>query len=388
MKNQGFRAKLVDSIRKVERWVEDHDYKAYEPFDGLSSYARPLTLGNLFLERLLQQLVRQSPVNLRPLLGIVPKESTKGRGYMAWGYLQLYRLGGEADYWRRAVSCLDWLEANTAPGYAHPSWGNHFDFSSRNGRLPESEPIIVWTSLIGQAFLDAFELSGQPRFLATAEGICRWILALPREMTPRGNCLSYVAMAQESVHNANMLGAAMLARTAKFRQDSVLLEVAREAMEYSCSRQRPDGAWYYAEAANTRWIDNFHTGYNLDSLKSYIESTGDRSFDENLVRGFSFYKGHFFEASGRPKYYHNRAYPIDSQCASQSIETLANFSDIDDEALDLAVRVANWTIDNMQDKKGFFYYRQYPLVKAKTPMLHWAQATTYRALTLLLNKLR
>ena len=42
----------------------------------------------------------------------------------------------------------------------------------------------------------------------------------------------------------------------------------------------------------------------------------------------------------------------------------------------------------MQDEKGFFYYRQYPLgLKAKTPMLHWAQATTYRALALLLNRL-
>jgi len=27
------------------------------------------------------------------------------------------------------------------------------------------------------------------------------------------------------------------------------------------------------------------------------------------------------------------------------------------------------------------------LIKAKTPMLHWAQATTYKALTLLLSKI-
>jgi hypothetical protein len=42
----------------------------------------------------------------------------------------------------------------------------------------------------------------------------------------------------------------------------------------------------------------------------------------------------------------------------------------------------------MQDKEGYFYYRQYPLLKAKTPMLHWAQATTYKALSLLLLKLK
>ena len=79
---------------------------------------------------------------------------------------------------------------------------------------------------------------------------------------------------------------------------------------------------------------------------------------------------------------------MDSQCASQAIETLANFSEYDESALDLALKVAKWTIDNMQDKTGYFYYRQYPLIKAKTPMLHWAQATTYKALTLLLSKVK
>jgi len=47
--------------------------------------------------------------------------------------------------------------------------------------------------------------------------------------------------------------------------------------------------------------------------------------------------------------------------------------------------VAKWTIDNMQDPSGYFYYRQYPLgIKAKTPMLHWAQAVMYKATTQLL----
>jgi hypothetical protein len=185
-----------------------------------------------------------------------------------------------------------------------------------------------------------------------------------------------------------MLGAAMLSRGSKYLKEPDYLEVAREAMIYSCSRQLSDGAWYYAESENSHWIDNFHTGYNLDSLKCYIESSGDTAFEENLKKGFEYFKNHFFELSGRPKYYHNRPYPIDSQCASQAIETLANFSDYDPSSLELAIKVANWTIDNMQDKKGFFYYRQYPLrLKAKTPMLHWAQATTYRALALLLSKL-
>ena len=78
--------------------MEAHDYKGYEPFDGLSTYLRPLTFGNRFLQQIVQQVVRQSPVNIRPLLGIKPLESTKGRGYMAWGYLALLELTGNELY--------------------------------------------------------------------------------------------------------------------------------------------------------------------------------------------------------------------------------------------------------------------------------------------------
>lgn len=158
-------------------------------------------------------------------------------------------------------------------------------------------------------------------------------------------------------------------------------------MRYSCARQLADGAWYYGERKDYHWIDNFHTGYNLDSLKCYIENSGDDRYRENLRRGFAFYRDSFFEPSGRPKYYHDKVYPIDSQCAAQAIETLSRFAEIEDGSLGLAVKVADWTIDNMQDKKGYFYFRKYPMIKAKTPMLHWAQATTFRAFSLLLDKI-
>ncbi len=62
-------------------------------------------------------------------------------------------------------------------------------------------------------------------------------------------------------------------------------ELAREAMRYSCSRQNPDGGWYYGEAPKYHWIDNFHTGYNLDSLRRYADATGDRSFDQCIQAG-------------------------------------------------------------------------------------------------------
>jgi hypothetical protein len=379
---------LERSLMLVQRWVENNDYRGYEPFDGMSSWARPLAFGNLLAERILQQAIRQSPFNLRPLLGVRPQDSTKGRGYMAWGYLIRYKQTQDKEYLEKATQCLRWLDTHKVSRFEHHSWSNHFDFVSRGGSYTSDDPIIVWTALIGHAYVEGFELTGDDWFLRLAESACKWILDLPREKTARGDCISYLADRESSIHNANMLGAGLLARTFKHNGNQEYLRVARSAMEYSCSRQLPDGAWRYAEGTNHHWIDNFHTGYNLDSLDFYLDASGDAEFRPNFDRGLAFYKANFFEESGRPKYYHTRTYPVDIQCAAQSIDTFATFSDRDPECLELAEKVAAWTIRNMQDPKGYFYYRQYPLVKAKIPMLHWGQATMYKALANLLLRFK
>jgi hypothetical protein len=378
---------IYGSLKAVEKWVEDHKYEAYEPFDMLSSPLARLTRFSNFADRLLQQLGRQSPINFRPLLGVRPLPSTKGRGYMAAGYLGMFQLTGEAEYRRKAVACLDWLIANKSPKFQEFSWANHFDYASRGGRYGEHESIIVWTSLVGQAFLDAYEILGESRYLDVADSACRWILALPKERTSTGTCISYHMLEQHRVHNASMLGAGLLARTWHFTKKREYLDLASAAMEYSCTRMEADGAWWYGPEEKYHWIDNFHTGYNLDSLKCYIESTGDLTYEPELERGFAYFHDTFFEPSGRPKYYHNRAYPIDIQCNSQAIETLAKFSTAVPDALKTALNVARWTIDHMQDSSGYFYYRRYPLMVARIPMLHWGQATMFQALVLLLRKL-
>lgn len=380
-------AKVRSSLDAVERWVEAHGYMAYEPFDGLSSPLRRFTRGSLLADRLLMQAVRQSPINLRPLVGIKPLPSTKGRGYMTSGYLTRYRQTGDRSYLDRAIANLDWLIAHKSPKFQEYSWANHFDFAGRGGGYSKDESIIVWTSLIGYAFIEAFEATQDQRFLDVAESACRWILQLPRERTASGACLSYYAPAQSSIHNANMLGAAMLARTWQHARVQEYVDVAAEAMRYTCSRQLPDGAWWYAEAERYHWIDNFHTGYNLDSIRYYCAATGDDTFRPAMVKGLEYYAAHFLREDGCPKYYHNRTQPIDSQCAAQSVETLAEFADLDARYLTLAGRVAEWTIDNMQARDGHFYYRAYPVLKAKAPMLHWAQATMYKAWALLLARL-
>lgn len=385
---QDFGRKLEKSIRAVQSWVEEHDYKGYDPADGNSSFLHVFTFGNTFLQRVLQQVVLRSPWHIRPMMGVRPLPSPHARGYMVSGYLRLHRQTGDPVYRALADSCLDWLTQHKSPFYEHCSWGNQFHYATRGGKRRKYEPIIVWTSMIGHAFLDAYEDLGDRRRLEVAESACKWMMSLPREKTSTGTCLSYVAYKQASIHNANMLGAAFLAHLASINGDSHAMGVAREAMLYSCSRMKPDGSWLYAEGSKYHWIDNFHTGYNLESLKQYMDSSGDRQFEDHLHRGLKFFKDHFFEPDGAPKYFHNQKYPVDIQSAAQAIETLAAMSDIDPDCLPLGRKVAEWTIHNMQAPDGHFYYRDIGWKKVVAPMIHWGQGTMFKALVSTLGVLK
>jgi hypothetical protein len=227
---------------------------------------------------------------------------------------------------------------------------------------------------------------GDKNYLQIAESICNWIIKVPRTITEKGFCINYTASDKKdcTIHNQSMEAAFMLARTFKHTGNKDLIEVAREAVIFTCERQRPDGSWYYGEDKKFLWIDSFHTGYILEGLKGYIENTGDKTYEKALYKGYIYYKNSFFTEDGRPKYYHNSLYPIDIQCAAQAIDSLTYFADYDQEAISLALKVALWTIKNMQAKDGHFYYRIYPFIKAKVPMIHWGQATMFKALANLL----
>jgi hypothetical protein len=191
------------------------------------------------------------------------------------------------------------------------------------------------------------------------------------------------------VHNANTLAGSLLARTWSHAHNEAYLDLSRRSIQYTAQYQRPDGSWYYGEKENLRWVDNFHTAYVLDCFKHYSDSTGDGQFDERMMKGYEYWKATFFLADGTPRYYDRKTLPLDIQCSSQAIDTLVFFKDRDAGSLDLALKVAQWTIDNMQDKSGYFYYRRYSKwVVNKTPTLHWGQATMMCALAGLYKKLQ
>jgi rhamnogalacturonyl hydrolase YesR len=381
--NPAIKAEIYESIRRLFAWLERNEYRGYDTFDGLNArFVRPLTFERKFLRTILQQGVRRFPLNLRPVLGVRKGHSTKGMGFLARGFMRLHETTGEQAWADKAAYALQWLIEHQSPGYSGACWGNHFDYQSRSFYLPKGVPTIVWTSLIGHAFLDGYDHFHKETYLQTAVSACEHILRdLNKYPDGDGICISYIPVQNNQVHNANVLGASLLARTYSHTRNEAYRELAHKAMQYTAQHQRSNGSWYYGEKENLHWVDNFHTAYVLDCFKRYAESTGDDRHDGIMMSGYEFWKKTFFLPDGTPRYYDHKTLPLDIQCSSQAIDTLVFFSDRDPEAVPLALKVARWTMANMQDRTGYFYYRRYsPWLVNKTATLHWGQATMMCAL--------
>lgn len=151
-------------------------------------------------------------------------------------------------------------------------------------------------------------------------------------------------------------------------------------MKACVENQQEDGSWLYGRLPVQNWIDSFHTGYNLEALHTYRMNTGDSSFDSCLKRGLRFYMNNFFMSDGRPKYYHNRIYPIDIHCPAQLFVTLERLG-LYNKNKELAEKVMQWTISHMQDKKGYFYYQIKPQWSSKISYMRWSNAFMFCAMT-------
>src|SRR5271156_6020727 len=381
--NAALKATIYESIGRLSHWLEENDYRGYDTFDGLSArFLRPFTFETKLLRIVLQQSVRRLLVNLRPALGITKEHSSKGMGFLARGFIRLHKATGDPAWAGKAEMALQWLIENQSQGYSGACWGNHFDYQSRGFYLPKGVPTIVWTSLIGHAFLDAYDHFQRDSYLQVAVSACEHILRdLDTYVEEDSLCISYIPTGRNEIHNANTLGASFLARTYSHTRKEAYRTLAQKAIQYTAKHQRANASWYYGEGANVHWVDNFHTAYVLDSFKYYIMATGDDRFQEKLTAGYRYWKRTFFLEDGTPRYYDHKTLPIDIQCCSQAIDTLVFFHDDDPQSLSLALKVANWTIEHMQDHTGYFYYRRYsPWLVNKTPTLHWGQATMLCAL--------
>ena len=368
------------SLLTLQKWVEKHRFAGYEPFDILNS---PLFEGRWLAQGLpgivlIQFAKRVGGLGLRRWLRVPESRNPKALGLFISAYCDLARSGYDtqaaAEYLKTELKLL------RSPKESEYCWGYDWDHVSRFGRMPAYSPNCIATCFCARALLDMTEVFGDKEAWEMAHSAGRFLIQrLNRPVdTPEYLCFSYTPRDRTCVYNASVLTAALLACLAP--DDREYFGVARRAMNYLVAEQQADGGWYYGPALRHRWIDGFHTGYNLSALLNYRRSTGDRSFDDALELGYRYYISDLFLHDGTPKYFHNSAYPIDIHSCSQAILTFCDFAEEDETARDYAFTVARWTLKNMRNDDGAFFFQRHRFWTNRTPYMRWGQAWMLHAL--------
>lgn len=413
---------MIDELERVYEkswaWARARSFAGYDPFDALNSrlfQATPFKRSRL--ARLVwTQFFKRSPVNLRPLASVPAERNAKGAALFALSALSRFRARTCVERENEARELLrTLLEARFETRSGATAWGYNFDWQGRSFYAPRGTPTIVPTAFAARALVEASDVFGMKRaspgvseedglasfsearglYLDAARSACDFILRdLNRSAEAADEiCFSYTPLDRTRVLNASLLAGETLASVGARTGEGELVEMGLKAARYVARRQRADGSWGYGEADYQTWSDNFHTAFILASLARIRAAAGEAGDElrETMARGYAFWRAEFFLADGWPKYYHRSAYPADAHSAGASVSALIDLCDFDgiedkDEARALAERVAHWTIRNLFDGSGRFYYQKRRLYTVRTPYMRWSQAWMTYALARLLEE--
>ena len=369
-------------------WCQQRDFAGHDPFDALNSrlfQATPLAQSRN-ARFIWTQVVKRSPADPRALIRVPVERNAKGIALFALAQIANHRRLKTAECERTVREFLAGLVSMKIEGYSGACWGYNFDWQSRNFFAPRNTPTIVPTAFAARALIEAGSQDGHDE----ARSVCEFIVKdLPRTVDTESEvCFSYAPNTDTRILNASLLAAEVLASVGKQTGETELLKLADRAARYVVNNQQPDGSWLYGTDPKQSWIDNFHTAYVLFSLKRIIDvSSRKHEFQQGLERGYQYWKNNFFLADGWPKYYDHDLYPADAHAAASAIVTLLECRELDNDALSLAQNIATWTIQNLRDSRGFFYYQRRRFYTVRKPYMRWTQAWMLYALSRLLEEL-
>ena len=136
-------------------WCRTRDFAGHDPFDALNSsvfQATPLAQSRN-ARFIWTQLVKRSPVDVRPVVRVPAGRNAKGVALFALALLANYRRVKTEEARQQARAMLAALLSMKIDGYSGAAWGYNFDWQSRNFFAPKEMPTIVATAFAARALV-------------------------------------------------------------------------------------------------------------------------------------------------------------------------------------------------------------------------------------------
>lgn len=377
------------SLKQLQNYIESENFKGYDPYDTLNS-AIPFHWLGKWGPVLAIQFQKRNPFNIRKLLGIKKAHNPKAMGLLLHAYSLQYQQNKSEETLQKMEFFFNWLLENRTKGYAEYCWGYNFDWASPVKFLEKYSPTIVVSGFIAKGIFEYYQATQNQKAVEVLKSIGDFIRnQLAWTKTEKGFCVSYSVEAVDCCYNANMLGAELFARLFYLTKEGNYKELAQKMTDFTIAFQQPDGHWNYSVEIKTgkeRTQIDFHQGYVLDSIHYVNKYCGENeAYKKALKLGAEYYFTKQFNSNGQSVFRVPSEYPVEIHNQSQGIITFIRLSYLANEYANFSAVIAEWTMQNMQSKRGYFYYKKYPLYTIKTPFMRWSQAWMFLALTELTN---
>lgn len=379
--------KKQEVLTDVLNAAEEQDYSGYSKFDALNStLLNSLSFNNKWLRLLYTQIVKESPINIRPILGVKRSRNPKGIALFARAYLFLFQKTSETMYLEKAESLIQWLLENPSPAANNLCWGYNFVWQNTIFLQDKFEPNAVVSVFVGESFIHAYRVTQKEEYLNAACSVADFIVEdLPVLYDSKDElAIAYVLRKVDAiVLNNQVLAGAFLSKVWKHTGVGKLLGIAQRQINYTVQRRTGYNAWYYTYPREKSPIthDNYHTGGILDGLLEYYEETGDDRYMEVYWKGLDYHKRNLFEQNGAPRWMNNKKYPFDIHGAAQGILSFKKAATHDPGYLSQAELISGWAIKTLFRKRTRdFSYRKGRYFKWNYSLMRWCNAWMARAL--------
>ena len=378
---------IQDRIKAMDRYVSTEGFDSYDPYDGLSSPFSLMLFNSQLLQRVWQQAIKRSPVNVRSFIGIRKMSHTKTISDFASAYCLLYHSTRKEDYAVKARALLSRLKNMNSKSSQGTAWGLRFKFATRFVTAHADEPNIFQTINAIHSFLDGYECLGDASYLPIArDGMDYLINDLGYVETEQGIYWNYWKSRPVIIYNVSGLMIGLCARYGKAVNDKSLDNVTRQLARYIYASQNEDGSWYYSLNKKGHFIDGYHTGYILEGLCRAINNRVIE-IDNNFLKGAEYYLKAFFTENLLPKYFHNSLNPFDGQVVAQAIQTLYFLRRLQLVPEEIMAGCFVNSDRLLWNALGYYNYQRTKLLTQKTPMHRWVNGPMFLALSYFFSQL-
>ncbi|MFB6159817.1 MAG: antibiotic ABC transporter permease [Haloferacaceae archaeon] len=371
---------LFSTLRATLAYAREREYTGWDYGDGMSSrLLQAVPLDSRLLNLVVQETIKRSPVNLRPLFLVEQRRNHKGAALFAMANRTVDELAPAVDadpepvdYRAETRTLLDWLLEQDAGGYRGFCVGHQHPIQDLQGLAERNEPDAVCTSYAVKALLRAADLD--PAYPSAARTAAEFVVdELDYRPTDHGARITYSGNHDGSYYtlNAGALAARLFVDLYDHFGTDEFRRRATELLDHIDAKQEPNGGWQYRDppSASHLSMDTHHNGFILETFQRYADVVATSRYADAVERSLRFHRETLFRDDGAPNFDESSAYPRDIHASAQGVLVFSYAGDFE-----RARRVIEWTLDNLYAGDGRFHFRKHRLFTNRVTLMRWCQA--------------